>query len=58
MEEHNSFGGHGAGFVFGQDTITAHLEPSPFAINLFIKGKGYKGQPKNYFQVEYVEPGK
>lgn len=49
-------GGHLAGFVFGQDKITAHLEPSPFAINLFIKGQGYKGQPKDYFKIEYNEP--
>ncbi len=56
MNDHSSFGGHGAGFVFGKDTITAHLEPSPFAINLFIKGQGFKGQPKDYFKIEYVEP--
>jgi hypothetical protein len=59
MNEQNAFGCvHGAGFVFGEEKITAHLEPSPFAINLFIKGQGYKGQPKDYFKVEYIEPEK
>jgi hypothetical protein len=56
MEEKNTLGGHIAGFLIGHDNITAQLEPSPFAINLFIKGKGFKGEPKDYFKIEYVEP--
>lgn len=54
----DALGEHGAGFVFGQDKIIAHLEPSPFAINLFIKGQGFKGEPKDYFGVKYDEPEK
>ncbi|WP_286734036.1 MULTISPECIES: Abi-alpha family protein [Sphingobacterium] len=56
LQELNVFGGgHAAGFVFGDDKITAHLEPSPFAINLFIKGQGFKGEPKDYFKIDYIE---
>jgi hypothetical protein len=57
-EDLKTFGGHTAGFIFGFDNIKAQLEPSPFAINLFIKGKGFKGEPKDYFNLEYIEPKK
>ncbi|EFK36356.1 Uncharacterised protein [Chryseobacterium gleum] len=47
------FSGHGAGFVIDLDNIVAHLEPSPFAINLFIRGQGFKGSPKDFYKLEY-----
>lgn len=46
---------HGAGLVFGQDDIVAHLEPSPFAIALYVKSKGAICSPKEYFKLEYRE---
>ncbi len=51
-------GGHGAGFVFGQDKVVAHLEPSPFAIALYVKSQGYKGSPKEFYNLTYIEPEK
>ena len=39
--------GHARGFMFGAEELKAQLEPSPFAIALYIKSKGFKGSPKN-----------
>jgi len=46
---------HGAGFIIGSNLITAHLEPSPFAIALYVKSKGYSGAPKDFFDLKCKE---
>lgn len=43
---------HGAGLIFGQDSIVAHLEPSPFALALFVKSKGFNGSTNDYFKIK------
>lgn len=50
--------GHARGFSFGSNELKAQLEPTPFAIALFIKSKGFKGTPKEYYNLEYIEPEK
>ncbi|MFL9831510.1 Abi-alpha family protein [Flavobacterium sp. ST-87] len=47
--------GHARGFTFGSEKILAQLEPSPFAIALYIKSKGFKGTPKQYYNLEHIE---
>ena len=51
-----NFVGHARGFTFGDDELKAQLEPSPFAISLYIKSKGFKGTPKEFYKLEYIEP--
>jgi hypothetical protein len=46
-----AFLNHSRGFVFGAEEIIAQLEPSPFAIALYIKSKGFKGSPKEYYNL-------
>lgn len=48
--------GHSRGFLLGAEELKAQLEPSPFAIALYIKSKGFKGSPKEYYNLEYVKP--
>lgn len=50
--------GHGAGFTFqdNEEKLKADLEPSPFAIALYVKAQGYKGSPKEYFNLQYEAP--
>ncbi len=48
--------GHAQGFVFGDNELRAQLEPTPFAIALYVKSRGFKGTPKEYYQLEYTEP--
>ncbi|WP_081210947.1 Abi-alpha family protein [Salegentibacter sediminis] len=48
--------GHASGFAFGDKELKAQLEPSPFAIALYVKSKGFKGTPKEYYNLEYREP--
>ena len=47
---------HGAGFSFGRDRLVAELEPSPFAISMYVKAQGYPNSPKEFYQLEHVEP--
>ena len=47
--------GHARGFAFGKNELKAQLEPSPFAIALYIKSKGFKGTPKEFYNLEYIE---
>jgi hypothetical protein len=48
--------GHARGFSIGSKELKAQFEPSAFAIALYIKSKGYKGTPKEYYKLEYKEP--
>jgi hypothetical protein len=50
--------GHGAGFAYqdNEEELKADLEPSPFALALYVKAQGYKGSPKDYFKLEYKAP--
>ncbi len=48
--------GHARGFAFGDHELKAQLEPSPFAIALYVKSKGFKGTPKEYYNLEFIEP--
>lgn len=48
--------GHAAGFTFNDpsEEMKAELEPSPFAIALYVRAQGFRGSPKEYFKLEYV----
>ena len=43
------------GFNFGGKKLVANLSPSAFTLNLFVKSQGFKGTPREYFNLEYKE---
>lgn len=47
---------HGAGFCFRSEKLAAQLEPSPLALNLFVKCQGYEGNVVEYFQITEIAP--